>query len=394
MPKRRPARSVAAPPSQEAAASPPVASPAVACENTLFTRVMAIIEGARSGVVLSINGHMILAYWQVGREIVEEHQRGQDRAGYGETVIRGLSEQLTSHYREGYSKRNLEYMRSFYLAYTDRESRIVQAVAQSGIVGLIGVELTEKPARPGFFADLSWGHYRTLSRIAHHSERQFYEIEAVNARWSVTDLERQIHTHLYHRLKKSRAKTGIADLASRGQAVERPADVLRTPLVLDFLGIPDPSALHESELESAIIAKLSEFLLELGKGFAFVARQKRLEYDTQVYYVDLVFYNCILKCYLLIDLKMGSLTHQDVGQMDGYVRLYDDVYTHPGDKPTIGLILCAEKNQAVARYSVLHESEQLFAAQYLTYLPTVEQLQAEIQRERLLIEAQLREGVP
>lgn len=369
-------------------------SAVVISDSTLFARVLAILEGARAGVVLSINGHMILAYWQVGREIVEEHQRGEDRAGYAEAVIPTLSEQLMAHYREGYSRRNLAYMRSFYLAYSDRRPEILQRIAKSEIRQVTTMELANPPIRSGFLADLSWGHYRTLSNIADVPERQFYEIEAVNARWSVTDMERQIHTHLYHRLKKSRAKPGIADLATRGQAVDRPADMLRAPYVLDFLGIPDPTALHESELETAIIGKLSEFLLELGKGFAFVARQKRLEYDTQCYYVDLVFYNCILKCYLLIDLKMGSLTHQDVGQMDGYVRLYDDRYTHPGDKPTIGLILCAEKNQAVARYSVLHESEQVFAAQYLTYLPTVEQLQAEIQRERLLIEAQLREGTP
>lgn len=369
-------------------------SAVVISDSTLFTRVLAILEGARAGVVLSINGHMILAYWQVGREIVEEHQRGEGRAGYGEAVMRSLSARLTEHYREGYSKRNLEYMRAFYLAYPDRRPEIVQVIAQSGIQQVAGTELATAASSCGFLSELSWGHYRALSKVASVQERRFYEVETVNGRWSVTDLERQIHTHLYHRLHKSRGKAGVADLAERGQSVEGPADVLRAPYVLDFLGLPEGVPLHESDLESAIMDKLQAFILELGKGFAFLARQKRLEYDDQCYYVDLVFYNCILKCYLLIDLKIGKLTHQDVGQMDGYVRLYDGRYTHPGDKPTIGLILCAEKTQAVARYSMLAGSEQVFAAEYLTYLPTVEQLQAEIQRERLLIEAQLREGTP
>lgn len=390
MPKRPPRLAPIAVASRTEAPAALAARPGT--ESTIFTRVVAILEGARCGVVLSINGHMILAYWQVGREIVEEHQRGEGRAGYGETVMRSLSEQLTDRYREGYSKRNLEYMRAFYLAYPDRRPEIVQAIAQSQIQEVTGAELVDPAPRSGFMAELSWGHYRALSKVPSLHERSFYEIEAVTARWSVTDLERQIHTHLYHRLLKSRGKAGVADLAERGHAVERPADVLRAPYVLDFLGIPDGVPLHESDLESAIMDKLQAFILELGKGFAFLARQKRLEYDDQAYYVDLVFYNCILKCYLLIDLKIGKLTHQDVGQMDGYVRLYDDRYTHPGDKPTIGLILCADKSEAVARYSVLHESEQVFAAEYLTYLPTVEQLQVEIQRERRLIEAQLREG--
>ena len=218
--------------------------------------------------------------------------------------------------------------------------------------------------------------------------RSFYESEAERAGWSLTDLERQIHTQLFARLRKSRDKAGVMDLVTRGLALQRPIDAIRDPYVLDFLDLPDVERLHESDLEAAIIEKLQHFLLELGKGFAFVGRQKRLEYDDERLYVDLVFYNCILKCYLLIDLKMSKLTHQDVGQMDSYVRLFDDRYTTQGDNPTIGLILCAEKNQAVARYSVLHDSEQIFAARYVTYLPTVEELERELLRERELIEAQ------
>ncbi len=224
-------------------------------------------------------------------------------------------------------------------------------------------------------------------KVENEAERLFYEVEAEKEQWSVPDLERQIHTLLFARLLKSRDKGGVMDLAARGQTVESPVDSLRDPYVLDFLNLPDGNLLHESDLEAAIIEKLQSFLLELGKGFAFVARQKRLSYDDQHFYVDLVFYNCILKCYLLVDLKIGKLTPQDVGQMDSYVRLFDDRYTTEGDNPTIGLILCAERNETVAKYSMLRESMQLFAAKYLTYLPTEEELRREIQRERRLIEA-------
>jgi predicted nuclease of restriction endonuclease-like (RecB) superfamily len=239
----------------------------------------------------------------------------------------------------------------------------------------------------GFSPRLGWSHYRALMKVAHDSERLFYEIEAEQEQWIVEQLEHQIHTLLFARLRKSRDKAGVIELATRGQQLQRPIDTIRDPYVLDFLSLPESPQLHENALEAAIIAKLQEFLLELGKGFAFVGRQKRLTYDDQTFYVDLVFYNCILKCYLLIDLKLGRLTHQDVGQMDSYVRLFDDQFTTDGDNPTIGLILCAEKNEAVARYSVLHKNPQLFAAKYVTYLPTEQELQRELQRERLRLES-------
>jgi predicted nuclease of restriction endonuclease-like (RecB) superfamily len=238
----------------------------------------------------------------------------------------------------------------------------------------------------GFSARLSWTHYRVLTKVENAAARLFYEVEADREGWSTTVLERQIHTQLFARLLKSRDKAGVLALATRGLALQRPLDALRDPYVLDFLDLPDAERLHETDLEAAIIDKLQHFLLELGKGFAFFARQKRLEYDDECFYVDLVFDNCILKCFLLIDLKMGRLTHEDVGQMDSYVRLFDDRYTTEGDNPTIGLILCAEKNEAVARYSVLHKSKQLFAARYVTYLPTVEELERELLRERQLLE--------
>jgi len=200
------------------------------------------------------------------------------------------------------------------------------------------------------------------------------------------DSSRQIHSFLFARLLKSRDKNGALKLATEGHAVKNPADTIKDPYILDFLGLPDSKQLHESELESAIIENLQSFLLELGKGFAFVARQKRLQYEDEFFYVDLVFYNCILKCYLLIDLKIGKLAHQDVGQMDSYVRMFDDLFIAKDDNPTIGLILCSEKNEAIARYSVLKNSKQLFASKYMLYLPTEEQLERELERERRLIE--------
>ena len=223
--------------------------------------------------------------------------------------------------------------------------------------------------------------------MTHAAERAFYEIEAELGDWSVPQLERQIHTHLLARLLESRNKAGVMDLATRGQVLERPVDAIKHPLVLDLLDLPESETLRERDLESAILSKLSHFLLELGKGFAFVARQKRLSFDHEHFYVDLVFYNVILKCYLLIDLKLGKLTHQDVGQMDSYVRLFDSQGRTEGDGPTIGLILCAEKNEAVARYSIRHENEQLFAAKYVTYLPSVEELERELAREKRSLES-------
>ena len=383
-------------------AAPAVAAPAEA----LFVRVVDIMEHARSRVARSVSSEMVLAYWHIGREIVGEVQRGAERADYGDRLLEALSEALTTHFGRGFSVSNIRYFRQFYLVYADRRPEIHHEPRgesfSSGTQGplphetggvaaalLYAVDHARVPR--GFSPGLSWTHYRLLTQVEHAAERLFYEIEADREGWSTAVLERNIHSRLFSRLLKSRDKDGVRELATSGLALRRPIDILRDPYVLDFLDLPDVPRLHEADLEAAIIEKLQLFLLELGKGFAFVGRQKRLEYEDEYFYVDLVFYNCILKCYLLIDLKLGKLTHQDVGQMDSYVRLFDDRYTTEGDNPTIGLILCAHKNEAVARYSVLHNNEQLFAARYLTYLLTVEELQQELQRERLLLEA--RSGV-
>jgi len=362
----------------------------------LFDRIAAILEQAQASVVRSVNSEMVLAYWHIGREIVHLVQGGDDRAEYGKGLISEVSARLMKRYRKGFSGTSLRYFRTFYQVYADRVPEIrhiggefsgaqIRPTAGGVLEDLSLAVEKEEPVR-GFSPLLSWSHYRTLMKVASRPERLFYEIEAEKEGWTVATLERQIHSLLFARLLKSRDKAGVMELASRGQVLQSPVDSIRDPYVLDFLNLPDGRLLHENDLEEAIIDRLQEFLLELGKGFAFVARQKRLSFEDTHLYVDLVFYNTILKCFVLIDLKMGRLTHQDVGQMDGYVRLFDDQWTSEGDNPTVGLILCAEKNEAVAKYSVLSESRQIFAAKYVKYLPTEEELRQELQRERRLIE--------
>jgi predicted nuclease of restriction endonuclease-like (RecB) superfamily len=366
----------------------------------LVERVVAILDEARSRVVRTVNSTMVLAYWHVGREIVEFVQRGAKRAEYGEQVLEVLSAHLRARIGRGYSTTNLRYFRTFYLAFRDRVPEIrhigggeSRRQAQGTALDIrhkrrgVSGAAPSVPILDGFSPVLGWSHYRALMNVEHEAARAFYEIEAERSVWPVEHLERQIHTQLFARLLKSRDKDGVMDLARRGQTVERPIDLMKSPVVLDFLDLPESELLRESDLESAILSKLSQFLLELGKGFAFVARQKRLTFGDEEFYVDLVFYNVILKCYLLIDLKLGKLTHQDVGQMDSYVRLFDAQGRTESDGPTIGLILCAEKNEAIARYSILSEHKQLFAAKYVTYLPSVEELERELERDRRIAEA-------
>ena len=241
----------------------------------------------------------------------------------------------------------------------------------------------------GFSSQLSWSHYRALMRVKNDKARLFYEQEAIECGWSKTQLERQIHSSYYERILANRGESGlIAADRERLPGKPLPAEaMLKSPYVLEFLGLPDSPSLRETTVEQAIITHLQNFLLELGKGFAFVARQKRLRFDDTDLNVDLVFYNCIIKCYLLIDLKIGEISYKDVGQMDGYVRMFDDLYTAEDDNPTIGLVLCTKKNEAVAKYSVLSERKQIFASKYMLYLPSEEELRLEIEKERELIEA-------
>ncbi len=369
---------------------------------SLFNRVVSILEEARSNVLRLVNSSMVVAYWLIGREIVQEIQGGEGRAKYGEKLIEQLSSQLKEKYGRGFSISNLRYFRTFYTIYADRKPEIHQ-IGSGELAGFFNARMGEGVLKDmslavetagglrGFSPKLGWSHYQVLMAVENRNERLLYEIEAEKENWDVEHLKHQIYTFLFARLLKSRDKDGVMALAREGQIIRTPSDVMKNPYILDFLGIPDSDRLHETKLEEAIISNLQSFLLELGKGFAFVGRQKRLQFDESFYYVDLVFYNCILKCYLLIDLKMGELTHQDVGQMDSYVRMFDDKYRTEGDNPAIGLILCARKSETIAKYSVLKGSKQIFASKYMLYLPTEEELQREIERERRLIERRFSE---
>jgi predicted nuclease of restriction endonuclease-like (RecB) superfamily len=364
--------------------------PAAALTNVaghLFERVAEILESSRAQVVRHVNSQMVLAYWLIGREIVQAVQGGESRAEYGQAMVSGLSQALTSRYGKGFSTSNLKYFRLFYQAYANRQPEIRHEArdllpALHDIQTDLDLALLDQDRLQGFSPHLSWTHYRTLLGVEARAERLFYEVEAERNGWSQPELERQIHSHLYLRLIKSRDKQGVMALAVEGQRVQKPIDVIKHPYVLDFLGLPEARQWHEVDLESAIIDQLQPFLLELGKGFAFVARQQRITTEHQHFYIDLVFYNFLLKCFVLVDLKLGKLTHQDVGQMDMYVRMYDDLKRSEGDNPTVGLILCAERDEVVARYSVLNEATHLFASKYVTVLPSEEVLKAEIAKLR------------
>jgi predicted nuclease of restriction endonuclease-like (RecB) superfamily len=335
---------------------------ALPIQDSLLSDIRQLLVTARQNLVQTVNSAMVQTYWHIGRLIVEHDQQGQNRALYGKQQLSQLADRLQSEFGKGFDARNLRNMRQFYLSYP-----IWNAVSTK----------------------LSWTHYRTLIRIDSPQARDWYAHECIVNRWSARALERQMSTLYYERLLSSTGKTlVIAEAETNTQALQTEIkNYLRDPYILDFLNLPHSSVL-ESTLEEALINNLQLFLLELGRGFAFVARQQRISVEEQDFYIDLVFYNFRLKCFLLIDLKLGKLTHQDVGQMDSYVRIYDQHYKGVDDNPTVGLILCSEKSTAVAKYSVLADSKQLFSAKYLPYLPTEEELKAELQRERALLATQ------
>jgi len=368
-------------------------------DGSIFDRVVSILEQARGNVVRAVNSNMVWAYWLIGREIVEEVQGGEERAEYGKQVIIELSVRLNERYGKGFSEENLQLFRRLYLAYNKRITISYPVGTESFVEEKaypLGTKLVSSPKSSpagrelvqGFSPQLSWSHYRMLMRVENEQARDFYEREAIEGGWSKRTLERQVHTQYYERsLHAQQPEKMIAEGRQLQKVPQTPAEVLKNPYVLEFLGYPDFAELHESDLERAIINHLQRFLLELGNGFAFVARQKHIRIEEEDRYVDLVFYHCRLKFYLLIDLKLGKLTHADIGQMDGYVRMYDGLFLAADDNPTIGLILCTEKCDTVARYSVLNDRKQIFASKYLPHLPSEEQLKFEIERERRLIEA-------
>ncbi len=385
--------------------SKPKKKTAVAKPDELFDRVATILEQARGNVVRAVNTQMVHAYWLIGREIVVELQGGEERPAYGKEVVKILSARLTARFGRGYSPQVLWSFRQFHLAYSSRiqilfpPGRESPKLSELPILSPAGREwvVTRIPhsiggeTSPGFSPQLTWSHYRALMRVDNVDARDFYEREAIECGWSKAQLERQIHSFYYDRIIANRGKEGLLPSGRERLAGEivQPSHLLKSPMVLEFRGLPDSGDLNESKLEQVIIDNLQNFLLELGKGFSFVARQKHIRFGDDDFYIDLVFYNYVLKCFLLIDLKMGKLTHADVGQMDGYVRLYEDQFKIPGDNPTIGLLLCSDKGEAVAKYSILNESRQIFASKYLPNLPTEEQRRMEIEKERSLIEMNL-----
>jgi predicted nuclease of restriction endonuclease-like (RecB) superfamily len=330
--------------------------------NTDFlNKAVQLLQDARSRVVHTINQVMVYTYYEIGRMIVEEEQLGKERAEYGKGILNELSKTLTSEFGKGFSVTNLKQMRYFYLIYQKGQT--------------LSDELDkEKMLKMSADFELSWSHYLKLMRIDDQNERKFYEIEAGKNNWSVRELDRQYDAALYTRLTLSRDKKGVQKLSEKGLILEHPKDAIKDPYILEFIGLPEKSFYSESELEQGIIDKLEHFLLELGTGFTFVARQKRISFDNKHFRIDLVFYNRILKCFILIDLKIGELKHQDMGQMQMYVNYYDREIKLEEEHKTIGLILCQNKSEAVVQYTLPENNEQIFASKYKTILPSKEDL--------------------
>lgn len=328
----------------------------------LLEALRGLIVQARQKVLRAADTAQVQTYWGIGRHIVEFEQGGEARAEYGTKLLPRLAEKLTEEFGRGFDASNLHKMKQFYLSFP-----ILDAL------------------RP----ELSWTHYRLLLRVDESTARQWYVQEAAAQNWSTRVLERQIGSLYYERLLSSKDKAGLLVQTQQELSASplTPRDFIRDPVMLEFLGLPDTGKLLESKLEGALMDKLQQFLLELGKGFAFVARQQRISTETQDFYIDLVFYNYLLKCFVLIDLKTGHLEHQDIGQMDMYVRMYDDLRRGEEDNPTVGILLCGSKDRSVVRYSVLKDSEQLFASKYRLVLPTEEELRLELERDREEIEA-------
>lgn len=339
----------------------------------LLEQVRDIVRTAKYFATRSVNALQTYGNWQIGKHIVEFEQQGKERAGYGKKVLAALSKKLTEEFGRGYSEDNLESMRRFYLLYSDRLPPISEKASRKSDANEIAVL---DPTKGNMFP-LSWSHYVFLCRIEKTEERRFYEIEAADNGWSLPELKRQFNTSLYERLALSRDKKKIKELASKGQLLEHPQDMLKSPFVLEFLGLDEKTAYSENDLETAIINKIEHFLLELGKGFLFEARQKRFTFDADHFFVDLVFYNRLLRCYVLIDLKIGKLAHQDLGQMQMYVNYYDRYVKTADENPTVGIILCKQKSNALVEIT-LPTDTKIYASQYQTYLPTKDVLKRKL----------------
>jgi len=335
-----------------------------------IAEIKQIFREARVKAYTAVNYAMIEAYWLIGKRIVEEELQGKDRAKYGAEIIRKLSTELTKEFGNGFGTRNLWDFRKFYVTFSSK--KIMHTLC----------------------AQLNWSHIRLIMRVENKDAQKYYIKEAIENQWAVRTLDRNISTQYYHRLLASQVKNPvISEMKKKTKEYQlEKLEFIKNPTVLEFLGLPNNTGYKESVLEQAIINQMQKFLLELGKGFAFVERQQYIRTETQDFYIDLVFYNYILKCFILIELKTHKITHQDIGQLDMYVRMYDELKKPPEDNPTIGILLCTETDNTIARYSVLKESKQLFASKYMSYLPTEEELRIEIEREKEIIRTQLEDS--
>jgi predicted nuclease of restriction endonuclease-like (RecB) superfamily len=323
-------------------------------EKIIFQEIKEILQEAKNKVYKVANNAMVEAYWNIGRVIVEK-QGGKDKAEYGTALLKNLSKEMTKEFGKGFTLTNLKYMRQFYLTF---------------------------PKSHALSDQLSWTHYRLLMRVENENARNFYLEESIKENWSTRQLERQITTLFYERILSSKNKNKVAqEIYKLEPQRKQPEDIIKDPYVLEFLGLPENMDFLEKNLEQALIDHMQKFLLELGRGFSFVARQKRITFDGRHFYIDLVFYNYILKCFVLIDLKVGDLTHQDLGQMQMYVHYFEDEMMTEGDNPPIGIVLCADKSESVVKYTLPKGEKQIFASKYMVYLPTEEELLSEVKKE-------------
>jgi predicted nuclease of restriction endonuclease-like (RecB) superfamily len=360
----------------------------------LFNEVKELITASKNNIVRSVNTTMVYTYFEIGKLIVEHIQKGEDRASYGKQVLKSLSEQLTIEFGKGFSERNLLHMKNFYQEYSisqtlSAEFKIAMSSTPSKISETNKSEtVSRKSISPTLSSEseksksqtlsakfvLSWSHYVFLMRIDNKDERNFYEIEAYQNNWSLRELKRQFDSSLFERLVLSRDKIGVKELSEKGQIIEKPKDIIKDPYILEFLGLPEHEKYSESDLESKLISKLEHFLLELGKGFTFVARQKRITYNEKHFFIDLVFYNRLLKAFIIIDLKIGEIKHQDLGQMQMYVNYYDREVKLDEENKTIGIVICKQKDNALVEMTLPEDNKQIFASKYDLFLPNKQEL--------------------
>ena len=337
--------------------------------NNYINEVKEILKNARQKAYTAVNSAMVEAYWKIGRRIVEEEQSGRERAEYGKEILQNLSKELTEEFGKGYSYRTLREIRQFYLMFSDFEKwRTVSA-------------------------KLTWSHFQKVLRVSNEKARIFYLTEAAENMWSVRTLDRNISTLYYDRIVASIDKKTVEDEMKDKTKKLQAEEFIKNPVVLEFLDLPTNMSYTENELEKALTDDIQKFMMELGKGFAFVERQQHIRTENSDFYIDLVFYNYILKCFVIIELKTGKLTHQDIGQLDMYVRMYDDLKKQENDNPTIGLLLCTDTDRTIIKYSVLNDNKNLFASKYISYLPSEEELINEIERQKVLFKINSKEEI-